>query len=100
MGFQKQKPRIITYCKYKTFDNLIMRNPDQTFLNIISIKRFWYLRRHNFQSFQQDEAPFMTKNLNKQIMKTSRMHNKKLKLKLTEQTTNLKEILQKTSHNY
>ena len=21
MGFQKQKPTIITYCKYKTFDN-------------------------------------------------------------------------------
>ena len=26
MGFQKQKPKIVTFCKYKTFDNAKFRS--------------------------------------------------------------------------
>ena len=90
MGFQKKLPKIITYRDYKKFDNAKFRddvknfafdqfdvsNFKETILNIFDkhapIKQK-YLRAN--------EAPFVTKELHKEIMKRSRLRNNFLRTK-------------------
>ena len=90
MNFQKQKPKIIAYRDYKKFDNNAFRHDIQkcTF-NTADLKTFketvfCIFNKHapmKRKYVRANEAPFMTKELHKAIMKRSRLRNKFLKNK-------------------
>ena len=94
MGFQKLKPQVITYRNYKHFNNdrfpadiktcgfdaKDINSFKETILSVFN--KYAPIKKKYIRA---NEAPFMTKNLHKEIMKRSRLRNKYLKSKcLTE----------------
>ena len=88
MGFQKLKPKIITYRDYKNFDNVKFRFDIVTATS--NIDNFGMYKSTIFNIFNHhvpikrkyiraNEAPFMLKELHKAIMKRSRLRNVFLK---------------------
>ena len=90
MGFQKLKPQVMTYCNYKNFNNNRFQadiktcgfdtNDINSYKEIILsvFNKYAQIKRKYIRA---NEAPFMTKNLHKEIMKWSRLRNKYLKSK-------------------
>ena len=104
MNFQKMKPKIVTYRDYKKFDNDCFRydiskfNDCQTDLNKFLTNVYNTFERHapiKKRYVRANNAPFMNKELHKEIMKRSRLRNKFLKTK----TEGNREIY-KTQRNY
>ena len=90
MMFQKLKPQVITFCNYKHFDNDKFQadvktcRPEKNNINsfketILSI--FIKYAPIKTKYIWGNEAPFMTKNLHKEITKRSRLRHKYLKIK-------------------
>ena len=81
MGFQKLKPQVITYRNYKNFNNdrfqagiktcgfdtKDINSFKETILSVFS--KYAPIKKKYIRA---NEAPFMTKNLHKEIMKRSR----------------------------
>ena len=99
MGFQKFMPQVIFYRIYKIFGNgkfqvnrKICRF-DKNDINNFKGQSFQYapiIKKY----IQANEAPFMTKNLHKEIMKRSRLRSKNLKFKsLTDRKTTVYNII-------
>ena len=84
MPFQKKLPKIIAYRDYKKFDNAKFRddvnnfgfgqfdlsNPKETKFNILD--RHAPIKQNYLRA---NEAPFMTNELHREIMKRSRLKN-------------------------
>ena len=90
MGFQKLKPQVITYRNYKNFNNDRFQADIKTCgFDTKDINSFKETILSVFNKYapikkkyiRANEAPFMTKNLHKEIMKRSRLRNKYLKSK-------------------
>ena len=90
MGFQKLKPQVMTYCNYKNFNNNRFQADIKTCgFDTNDINSYKEIILSVFNKYAQikkkyiraNEAPFMTKNLHKEIMKWSRLGNKYLKSK-------------------
>ena len=90
MGFKKLKPQVITYRNYKNFNNdrfqadiktcgCDIQNVNSFKETILSVFNKYVLIKKKY--VRANEAPFMTKNLHKEIMKRSRLRNKYLKSK-------------------
>ena len=93
MGFQKKLPKIITYLDYKifgnakfsddvnnfTFDKLDVSNFKETIFNIFD-KHTPIVQKY----LRANEAPFMTKELHREIMKKSRLRNNFFRIKYQE----------------
>ena len=96
IGFQKLKPQVITYRNYKNFNNDRFQAAIKTCgFDPNNTSSFKETILSNFNKYgpiekkciRANEAPFMTKNLHKEIMKRSRLRNKYLKFKsLTDRT--------------
>ena len=116
MGFQKLKPQVITYRNYKNFNNdrfqadiktggfdtKDINSFKETILSVFS--KYAPIKKKYIRA---NEAPFMTKNLHKEIMKRSRLRNKYLKSKsLTDrknynvQRNFCKKLLRTTKKEY
>ena len=87
-SFQKREPKIIKYRDYKTFDNnkfrseILKRNFNCTDLRTFKEPVFNIFNKYapiKRKYVRVNEAPFMTKELHKAIMKRSRLGNKFLK---------------------
>ena len=90
MGFQKLKPQVIIYRNYKNFNNdrfqadiktcgfdtKDINSFKETILSVFS--KYAPIKKKYIRA---NEAPFMTINLHKEIMKRSRLRNKYLKSK-------------------
>ena len=97
MGFEKLKPQVITYRNYKNFNNDRFQADIKTCgFDTKDINSFKETILSVFNKYapikktyiRANEAPFMTKNLHKEIMKRSRLRNKYLKSKsLTDRKT-------------
>ena len=104
MSFQKCKPQIIIYWKYKNNDNDVFR---------FEIQSFCFLKETDLGLFKEsifcifkkqspirkiylpaNEASFMTKELHNDIMKKSRYWNKFLKAKKQGKLQNSAKLLQ------
>ena len=89
MGFQKKLPKIITYRDYKKFDNAKFRDDVNNFaFDKLDVTIFNIFDKHapiKQKYLRANEAPFMTKELHREIMKRSRLHINFLR-------TNLKRI--------
>ena len=90
MGFQKLKPQVITYRNYKNFNNDRFQADIKTCgFDTKDINSFKEITLSIFNKYapikkkyiRANEAPFMTKNLRREIMKRSRLRNKYLKSK-------------------
>ena len=90
MGFQKLQPQVITYRNYKNFDNdkfqvdIKTCGFDTNDINSITETTLSVFNKYasiKKKYIRANEAPFMTKNLHKEIMKQSRLRNKYLKSK-------------------
>ena len=90
MGFQKLNPKIIAYRDYKNFDNAKFRYDIVT--ATFNMDKFGMYKSTIFNIFNHhvpikkkyiraNEAPFMSKELHKAIMKRSRLRNIFLKRK-------------------
>ena len=102
MGFHKLKPQVITYRSYKNFNNdrfqadIKTCGSDPKDINsfketILSVFNKYAPIKKKY--IRANEAPFMTKNLHKEIMKQSRLRNKYLKSKsLTDKKKQKKTI--------
>ena len=84
-SFQKREPKIIKYRDYKNFDNIkfrseiLERNFNYTDLRIFKETVFNIFNKYapiKIKYVRANEAPFMTKQLHKAIMKRSRLRNK------------------------
>ena len=106
MNFQKQQPKIIAYRDYKKiYNNAFRHDIQKCSFNTADLKTFnetvfCIFNKHapmKRKYFRANEAPFMTKELRKAIMKRSRLRNKFLKkrTKLTETTIKFREIIVK-----
>ena len=77
MTFQKLQPKIINYRGYKNFDNKKFRSDIWKMnLNTTDWKNSWkqyFISLINF--IRANEAPFMTRDLHKAIMKRSKLRN-------------------------
>ena len=116
MGFQKLKPLVINYRNYKNFNNDRFQADIKTCgfdtKDINSFKETILSVFNKYAPFKKkyiraNEAPFMTKNLYKEIMKRSRLRNKYLKSKsLTDrknyniQRNFCKKLLRTTKKEY
>ena len=87
-SFQKREPKIIKYRDYKNFDNnkfrseILKRNFNYTDLRTFKETVFNIFNKYapiKRKYVRANEAPFMTKELHKAIMKRSRLRNKFLK---------------------
>ena len=90
MVFQKLKPQVATYRNYKNFNNdrfqmdiktcgfdtKDISSFEETILSVFN--KYAPIKKKYIRA---NEAPFMTKNLHKEIMKQSRLRNKYLKSK-------------------
>ena len=85
MSFQKLQPKIINYRDYKNFDNEKFRSDIcKMNLNTTDLEGFMKTVFHIFNKhahikskyIHENEAPFMTKDLYKAIMKKSKLRNK------------------------
>ena len=88
MEFQKLIPQVITYCNYKNFkndrfqadiktcgfDTKDINSFKETILSVFN--KYAPIKKKHIRA---NEAPFMTQNLHKEIMKWSRLKNKYLK---------------------
>ena len=116
IGFQKKLPKIITYRDYKkidnakfrddvinfTFDQFDVSNFKETILNIFD-KHAPIKQKY----FRANEAPFMVKELHKEIMKRSRLRSNFLRtksqedrLKYNKQRNFCKKLLRTTKKLY
>ena len=93
MGFQKKLPKIITYRDYKKFDNARFRDYVNNFgFDNLDVSNFKETISNIFDKhapikqkyLRANEAPFMAKELHREIMKRSRLHNKFLRTKSQE----------------
>ena len=93
MGFQKKLPKIITYRDYKKFDNATFRDDvnnfasDQFDVSNFTETIFNIFDKHapiKQKYLRPNEAPFMTKELHREIMKRSRLPNNFLGTKSQE----------------
>ena len=91
-SFQKQDPKIIKYRDYKNFDNnkfrseILKRNFNNTDLRTFKETVFNIFNKYSpikRKYVRANEAPFMTRELHKAIMKRSRLRNRFLKDKST-----------------
>ena len=116
MGFQKNLPKIIAYRNYKKFENAIFGDDVNNFAfdqfdegnfkeTIISIfdKHAPIKQKH----LRANEAPFITKELHREIMKRSRLRNNFLmtksqedRLKYNKQRNFCKKLLRTTKKQY
>ena len=87
MGFQKKLPKIITYRDYKKFDNAKFRDDVNNFaFDKLDVTIFNIFDKHapiKQKYLRANEAPFMTKELHREIMKRSRLHINFLRTNLT-----------------
>ena len=92
-GFQKKLPKIITYRDYKKFDNAKFRDDVNNFaFDKLDVSNFNETIFNIFDKnapitekyLRANEAPFMTKELHREIMKRSRLGNNFLKTKSQE----------------
>ena len=90
MGFQKLKPKIIAYRDYKNFDNakfrydIVTATSNMDNFGMYKSTIFNIFNRHvpiKKKYIRANEAPFMSKELHKAIMKRSRLRNIFLKRK-------------------
>ena len=112
MGFQKLKPKIIVYRDYKNFDNAKFRYDIVTATS--NVNDFGMYKSTIFNIFsiikkyiRANEAPFMSKELHKAIMKRSRLRNKFLKHRTDTNKKNYstqrnicKKLLKNTKKSY
>ena len=84
MNFQKQRPKIIAHRDYKKFDNNTFRHDiEKCSFNTADLKTFketvfCIFNKHapmKRKYIRANEAPFMTKELHKAIMKRSKLRN-------------------------
>ena len=83
VGFQKLKPKVTAYHDYKNFDNTKLRtdivtatsNVDNFSMYKSTIFNIFYCHVPIKKYIRADEAPFMSKELHKAIMKRSRLRN-------------------------
>ena len=115
-SFQKLKPKIINYRDYKNFDNEKFRSDIcKMNLNTTDLEGFMKTVFHIFNKhapikrkyIRANEAPFMTKDLHKAIMKRSKLRNKFLKSRslsdrknYTSQRNLCKKLLKSTKRTY
>ena len=99
INFQKQKPKIIACRDYNKFDNNAFRhdiekcNFNTADLKTFKVTVFCIFNKHvpmKRKYVRANEAPFMTKELHKRIMKRSRLRNKFLKNKNETNRNNYK----------
>ena len=116
MSFQKLQPKIINYRDYKNFDNEKFRSDIcKMNLNTTDLEGFMKTVFHIFNKhapikrkyIRANEAPFMTKDLHKAIMKRSKLRNKFLKSRnlsdrknYTSQRNLCKKLLKNTKRTY
>ena len=116
MSFQKLQSKIINYRDYKNFDNEKFRSDIfKMNLNTTDPEGFMKTVFHIFNKhapikrkyIRADEAPFMTKDLHKAIMKRSKLRNKFLKSRnlsdrknYTSQRNLCKKLLKSTKRTY
>ena len=94
--YKKQEPTLVKYRNYKNFDNSIFMDDLENQLSLINhendIINFDSFKNTAFYTFEKhaplkqryvraNQAPFMNKKLNKEIMTRSRLRNKFLKTK-------------------
>ena len=93
MGFQKKVPKIIAYRSYKKIDNAEFCDDinnfafDQSDVSNFKETMFNIFDKHapiKQKYLRANEAPFMTKELHREIMKRSRLLNKFLRTKSQE----------------
>ena len=93
MGFQKNLPKIITYRDYKKIDNAKFRDDVKNFVfdqsDVSNFKEtlFNIFDKHapiKQKYLRANEAPFMTKELHREIIKRSRLRNNFLRAKSQE----------------
>ena len=92
IGFSKLTPKIVSYRDYKKFDNKTFRSDIQNYvfdntLNSFKNSVFCIFNKHaplKKKYIRANEAPFMTKELHKAIMKRSKLRNKFRKTKSNE----------------
>ena len=98
-SFQKREPEIIKYRDYKNFDNnkfrseILKRNFNYTDLRTFKETVFNIFNKYapiKRKYVRANEAPFMTKELQKAIMKRSRLRNKFLKDRTENNQKNFK----------
>ena len=98
-SFQKREPKIIKYRDYKNFDNskfrseILKRNFNYTDLRTFKETVFNIFNKYapiKRKYVRANEAPFMTKELHKAIMKRSRLRNKFLKDRTENNQKNFK----------
>ena len=94
--YQKQKPKIISYRKYKNFSNELFReellkkiedNPEDMSLDKLQQTFIYVLDKHapmKHKYTRANQAPFMNKFLQKAVMNRSRLKNKYLRNKTSE----------------
>ena len=113
MSFQKLQPKI-NYGDYKNFDNEKFRSDIfKMNLNATDLEGFMKTIFHVFNKhaprkyIRANEAPFMTKDLHKAIMKRSKLRNKSLKSRslsdrknYTSQRNLCKKLLKSTKRTY
>ena len=94
--YKKQKPTIITYCSYKNFSNEVFMADSQNRISQVTSENndleFDIFKSVLNQAIQKhapikqryvrsNQAPFINKTINKEIMKRSRLRNKFLNTK-------------------
>ena len=98
-SFQKREPKIIKYRDYKNFDNhnfrseILQRNFNYTDLRTFKKTVFNIFNKYapiKRKYVRANEAPFMSKELHKAIMKRSRLRNKFLKDRTENNQKNFK----------
>ena len=116
MSFQKLQSKIINYRDYKNFDNEKFRSDIfKINLNTTDPEGFMKTVFHIFNKhapikrkyIRANEAPFMTRDLHKAIMKRSKLRNKFLKSRslserknYTSQSNLCKKLLKSTKRTY
>ena len=98
-SFQKREPKIIKYRDYKNFDNnkfrseILKRNFNNTDLRTFKETVFNIFSKYSpikRKYVRASEAPFMTRELHKAIMKRSRLRNRFLKDRTENNQKNFK----------
>ena len=93
MGFQKKVPKIIAYRSYKKIDNAEFCDDINNFaFDQSDVSKFKGIMFNIFDKhapikqkyLRENEAPFMTKELHREIMKRSRLFNNFLRTKSQE----------------